>query len=305
MLWLKVAIPALMVLVGGGAVAVAASGDDAPPTGPAQVWIDAPTGIAPFAPGAVTVVAHATADDAIAGLDLFVDDAKVATDSSLVRNDLLVFGEFSWDAKVGVHELVVKQAGGGKASDVLVVQVVEGAPEAPAPTTTTTTRPGDTTTSSTSTTSSTTSTTEPGETTTTRPGEAPTTTRPSGTVTIPPTTAVPTTRPPATTIPPTPKPVIDAANFVGTPTVYAAQCVYSVQVSARLRDASSATVVVSGTHVAISMSRSSSTWSATINSGFYPNEVGARTVYVTATNAAGQVQRTVGTLTIKPGCPKD
>lgn len=306
MLWAKLAVPVVMLVGGAGALVVANDDASTVTTGAAQVWIDAPTGEAPFGPGDVTVAAHATATSDIASLDLFVDGDKVASDASLVRNERLAFAEFSWDAPVGTHELVVKQPGGSVKSDVLVVQVVEGAPKAPkpSPTTTTTTKPGDTTTSTEATT---TSTTEPGETTTT--AAATTTVPPGGTDTVPP-TAPPTTRPPATTTtttrPRPPAPVIDAANFTGPATIYTlGYCTYTVTVQARIRNATSAELSVPTASIFLEMFQSGSTWTATIPSGAPASAVGAKTVYVKATGPGGEVQRTVGTLTIKSGCPKD
>lgn len=299
MLWAKLAVPVLMLVGGTGALVVANSGSETVTTGAAQVWIDAPTGESPFGPGTVTVAAHATATSTLSSLDLFVDGTKVGTDSSLARNDLLAFAEFTWDAAVGTHELVVRQPGGAVRSDVLVVQVVDGAPNAPKPTTTTTTEAGSTTTSTEATT---TSTTAPDTTTTA------TTVPPPGNVTVP-MTAPPTTRPPATTTTTRPRPaapVIDAANFTGTPTVYTVgYCTYSVTVQARIRNATSAELDVAGASVFLDMFQSGSTWTATIPSGFPASAVGTKTVYVRAMGPGGDTQRTVGTLTIKPGCPKD
>lgn len=297
MLWAKLAVPLVMVVGGAGALVVANDDSTTVTTGAAQVWIDAPTGESPFAPGEVTVAAHATATSDIASLDLFVDGDKVDTDSSLVRNERLVFAEFSWDAPVGTHELVVKQPGGATRSDVLVVQVVEGAPKVPKPTTTTTTKPGDTTTSTEATT-----TTEP-ETTTTVVG---TTVPPEGNDTVP-ITAPPTTRPPATTTTTRPAaPVIDAANFAGPATIYTlGYCTYTVTVQARIRNATSAELSVPSASIFLEMFQSGSTWTATIPSGAPASAVGAKTVYVRAMGPGGEVQRTVGTLTIKSGCPKD
>ena len=100
--------------------------------------------------------------------------------------------------------------------------------------------------------------------------------------------------------------MIDAASFVGTPIVYHLPCpAYAVQVSARIRNASSATLTVKGTSFSRVMSQSSSTFSATIPSGFPQAAIGDHTVTVTATGPGGTVSRDVGTLTIKLNCPKD
>jgi hypothetical protein len=309
-LWLKVAIPILMASVGVGAVAVTNDADPTTSVSTSHVWIDSPLGEVPFAPGDVAVVAHATADASITSLELFVDGDEVATDVDLDRDEKLVYGQFTWPADVGEHVLVVKQVGGtGGESAPLTVFVAEGAEPASEPTTTTTTEPGATTSTAPGETTTSTSTTS-----TTDPEAEPTIPPPGGTTTAPtpPPTVVPTTRPPTvttTTRPPArPKPVIDAATFSGTPTVYAGgYCPsYSVGVQARIRDADFATVAIAGGGGIIEMVRTaSSSWSATISSGFPPAAVGARTVTVTAGNDSGDTQRVVGTLTIRPGCPKD
>jgi len=310
-LWLKVAIPVLMASVGVGAVVVTNDASSSATVSTSQVWIDSPLGEVAFAPGDVAVAAHATADASITSLDLFVDGDKVATDTKLERDEKLVYGQFTWPADVGEHVLVVKQVGGTSSKSApLTVFVAEGAEPAPTPTTTTTTKPGTTTTTapgetttSSSSSSSTTSTTTPGE---------PATTAPPQGGTIPPRpTAVPTTRPPSvptTTRPPArPLPIIDSVAFSGTPTVYTTGgCPYSVVVQARIRDADFAVAIVSGAGASFTMTRSgSSSWSGTITSGFAGSAVGARNVTVTAGNSRGDTSRAVGTLTIKPGCPKD
>jgi hypothetical protein len=311
---MKLAIPLAMATVGVGAGTIAlVSADDASPAAASQVWIDAPTGIVPFAPGEVVVTAHATASDAITGLTLLVDGEEVATDDTLERADRLVYAELAWEAPVGTHELVVEQVGGtGDRSAVRTVVVTDGAAPAPTPdpteptdedepTTTTTTEPAATTT------------TAPGETTTTGPEETTTTLAPpEGEGTIPPT--VPTTRPPTTTTtrPTTTTtrpaaPVVDSAAFVGTPTVYAGDYCpsYTVGVQVRARNATGARITVSGTSFSAAMSRSSSTFSGTIPSGWPAGAVGTRTVSVVVTGPGGSATAAVGTLTIRPGCPKD
>jgi hypothetical protein len=308
---LKLAIPLAMATVGVGAGAFAlASTEEAPRAAASQVWIDAPTGIVPFGPGEVVVTAHATASDAITGLTLVVDGEEVATDDALERADQLVYAELDWEATVGTHELVVEQVGGtGDRSAVRTVVVTEGAPPAPTPTTTEPTDEATTTTEADESTPTapedTTTTTEPDETTTTLAA-------PEGDDTTP--EPVPTTRPPATTTtrPTTTTtrpaaPIVDAATFSGTPTVYAGDYCpsYVVQVQVRARNATSARITVSGTSFSGAMARSGSSFSGTIPSGWPASAVGNRSVAVVVSGPGGSVQATVGTLTIRPGCPKD
>jgi hypothetical protein len=304
---MKLAIPLAMATVGVGAGAAAlVSAEDARPPARSQVWIDAPMGIVPFAPGEVVVTAHATASDAITGLTLLVDGEEVATDVTLERADRLVYAELDWEATVGSHELVVEQVGGtGDRSAARSVVVVEGAAPAPTPTTTTTTPPDETTTTTVPDEATTTSTTAPDETTTTL---AP----PEGEGTIPP--PVPTTRPPATTTtqPTTTTtrpaaPIVDGAALAGMPTVYAGDSCpsYTVQVQVRARNANGARLVVAGTSFSAAMARSGSSFTGTIPSGWPPAAVGNRSVSVTVSGPGGSVQAAVGTLSIRPGCPKD
>ncbi|KQV73948.1 hypothetical protein ASC61_02410 [Aeromicrobium sp. Root344] len=241
----------------------------------AQVWIDEPLTSAVLAPGTITVTAHATDPERLDGLQLKVDGKQVDQDRSLARDGLLVFAAFTWRATSGAHELVVTQLGGaGDVSEARSV-TVSGPTTAPAPAPT-----GTTPTPSAS------------------PSPTPST----------PTSAVPTepSQAPSTQPPDEPAdPVIDAAAFVGTPTVYQVTgCPYSVQVQARIRDATSARAEISGAG-AVPMSRSSSTWTATIPSGFPAGQVGDHTVTVRASGPGGTADLAVGTLTIKNACPKD
>ena len=305
--WLKLAVPAVLLASGGTAMVVASQHDGAQAVATAGVWIDAPTSAAPIGPGDVTVYAHASSASGIDALELVVDGKVVGDDTDLERNEGLAYAQISWDAEVGYHQLQVREVGHEEiASDGMLVQVIDGAPvpEPPA-STTSTTEPGETTT------------TEPGATTTSGPDETTTTTGPedettttaiqvqptSPTTTRPPTT---TTRPPTTTTTaPSPRPTIDATSFVGTPRAYVPQCGYSLQVSARIRDASSATVIVQGTSVRVGMTRSGSTWTAQIPDGFPSSAIGDHTVTVSASSPGGTVTRDVGQIEVRQFCPKD
>jgi hypothetical protein len=257
------------VAAGLGAAATAAT-LLTPVDGGSQVWIDEPTANSILAPGTVTVTAHATDPGRLDGLELRVDGKSVDQDRSLDRSDLLVFAVFTWKATAGAHELVVTQLGGARTiSDSRLVTVGGPAPS-PSPT----------------------------------PSKSPKASPTPSSSPTPSATPVPTpehsTRPP-----PEPAPVIDSTTFVGTPTVYAfTSCPYTVQVQARIRGATSARAVISGVG-SVPMSGSSSTWTATISSGFPSGQDGGHTVSVTASGPGGSATQAVGTLTIKPACPKD
>ena len=299
MLLAKLAIPLAMVTVGTGAAVAAVVTDEPAATQvstAAQVWIDAPTGEEPVAPGSVHVGAHATANGSMGSLVLYVDGKEVATDSDLERNEKLVYGSFDWKATEGEHELVVGQPDSDRKSLPVDILVTDDAPA--------------TTSTSTSTTSSTTTTTAPGETTTTVPGE--TTTIPSvttpGQTTQPPVTVVPTSPPPTsppTTAPP-PAPVIDSATLSGT-TVYRIACGYpDITVAARIQNATSATFFVDGTGFSRGMAKSASSYSGTIPSGVWgTGDVGRHNVTVEATGPGGTTRVSAGTIEIKMNCPKD
>ena len=299
MLLAKLAIPLAMATVGAGAAVAAVVTDEPASTQvstAAQVWIDAPTGEEPVAPGSVHVGAHATATGSMGSLVLYVDGKQVATDSELERNEKLVYGSFTWKAAEGEHELVVAQPDSDRKSVPVEILV-------------TTDAPATTTSTSTSTTTSTT-TTAPGETTTTVPGET-TTTAPEVTIpgqtTQPPVTVAPTLPPtsPPTTAPP-PAPVIDRATLSGT-TVYRLDCGYpDVIVSARIRNASSATIIVDGTAFTTGMARSASSYSGTIPSGIWATgDVGRHAVTVEAIGPGGTSRVGAGSIDIKMTCPKD
>src|SRR5690242_11121565 len=182
----------------------------APVDAGAQVWIDEPLTSAVLAPGTITVTAHATDPERLDGLQLKVDGKQVDQDRTLARDGLLVFAAFTWRATSGAHELVVTQLGGaGEASEARSVTISGPATNAtPTPTATTPT-----------------------------PSASPTPSTPTSTIPTEPTQA-PSTQPPDE---PAAAPVIDATAFVGTPTVYQVTgCPYSVQVQARIRDATSA-----------------------------------------------------------------
>lgn len=304
----KLAIPLAMMTVGAGAgaYAVVSPADTAVPA-VSQVWIDAPTGIVPFGPGEVVVTAHATASEAIAGLTLYVDGEEVTTDESLERDDRLVYAELSWDATVGTHVLEVEQVGGGAdRSAARTVVVAQGAPPAPSPepvpdesTTTTTAQPGEETTTTVEVT-----TTATASTTTTTEEVA------EGADTVPrpvPTTSPPTTTRPTPTSSPAPAPIVDSAAFVGTPRVWAGTSCpsYVVQVQVRARNAEGARIRVSGTPFDGAMTRSGSTFTGTIPSGWPTSAVGDHAVTVSVTGPGGTTQAPVGTLSILPSCPKD
>jgi hypothetical protein len=306
MLWTKFVIPLAFATVGVGAAAAAVvlPGASAS-TGGSQAWIDAPLGLTAYAPGTLTVTAHATADEAISGLELVVDGDEVASDTSLVQVEKLVYGTFSWEAEVGEHTLVVKQLGGtGAASAPRVVFVQEGAPEAPTPTI-----PGETSTTTTPETSTTTTTTTPDETTTTVQ-DATTTTAPVGT-TVPPEVpdTVPSTQPP-TTAAPKPKPTFGAVSLTSPyeNRVYLGNCTYQVDLRAVVRNADYVQVTVEGTGFVGMMRRSGDTFTLVIGSGpsvWGSGDSGVRRVILDAGGGGTNVQRVAGTLDIRTSCPKD
>ena len=317
MLWAKLLLPVVMVVGGLGAAAFAYASDGAD-GGPSQVWIDGPGPDATVAPGTVQVSAHATASSDISAMELYVDDQKVATDRELDTQDSLSFAAFSWpDAREGEHRLVVRQVGGtGAQSATRFVSVAKDAPLDREQATTTdgteapsTTEPGSTT----STTSSTTSTVPRSETTTTLGREGITTAPPNAPVTTPTVTAPPVTAPPVTappvTKPPTAKVVIDSAALSSgfQNRLYVQGCGYTVQVSARIQNADYADAVVQGTGVAVPMTRSGGTWTATLTSGalFDSSDVGTRQVMVVAGRGDEVVDRAAGTVTIIATCPKE
>jgi hypothetical protein len=297
--------------VGAGTAAVVLDDGSGPvATGPARAWIDNPVPDVAFGPGTVPVNAHA-ADPAaaITALELVVDDEVVATDGELARARDLVYAELDWTAVVGVHELVVREVGGGATSAPRIVRIVDGmapAPERPTeedgeevaagPTTTSTTAPGSTTT---------TTTTAPGATTTTTsPQQGPPATG------SPATTAPPRpTQPPPTQPPLPPAPVIQRADVVagiGDGRIFAVQCTYTVIVRARVNGAEAVTVSIDGTSFTRPMQRNGLDYSLTIGSGpMWSGEVGSHTVVIVAGNGESLTQATAGTITIGPACPKD
>ncbi|MCB0977705.1 MAG: hypothetical protein KDB02_09625 [Acidimicrobiales bacterium] len=296
----KLALPLAMVTVGVGAATVAVVTSEPASTSQvstaAHVWIDAPTGEEPVAPGEVHVGAHATAEGSIGSLDLYVDGKKVATDASLERNEKLVYGTFDWGATEGVHELVVAQPGSDRSSAPVEVVVSDDSPV-------TTTAPGTTSTVAVTTTS-----TEPDTTTTTATLQTttvpPTVTTPD--VTAPPPSTVPTTRPP-TTVPPTrPAPIIDGAAMDGTE-VYRLECGYpDVTVTVRARNATGAQVVVEGTSFRRTMVRNGASFTGTIPSGVWsPSDVGWHAVTVVVSGPGGSARRGTGSIYIEMTCPKD
>lgn len=314
MVWAKVVVPVLLVAAGGTAAVAARSSSETVRTGGSAVWIDNPPGGRAYAPGTISVQAHAVAGTDIAALVLSVDGDEVATDRDLEVDGDLVFATFRWEATVGDHELVVAQDGGdGSRSDPRQVTIAEGAPPAPetaadepepkpSDETTTTTATGESTTTATSTTTTST----PAQTTTTAGGGMATTTSP---VTVAPT--APPTIPPTTA--PRPRPQIQRAalSFLGSaPRVYVRPTCpgYTVDVVALVRDASSVTAVVEGTSVGpIALGTSDgATFQATLRSGIWrDSDAGNRRVIVTARNAGGAVTATAGTVQVIVNCPKD
>ena len=309
MLWAKLVIPLAMVTVGAGAAVVAVVGgdDDAPVrVGTAEVWIDAPETDVRVAPGPVHVDAHATADATISRLELLVDGKQVAADDSLERNDKLVRAEFTWTAPKGVHELVVRRADDAAQRSASVTVVVdEGGATPTVPSTTTT--PGTTTTAT-----STTTTTAPDDTTTTTLVLQDPTLTTIPTITLAPPEGddtVPDTVPPTTptTRPPPAEARIDSAALLGTNrTVYGGNCAYSVQVQARVRNADSVTMILEDTGFERPMTRSSSTYTATIPSGLWgTGDVGTHRVIVEATGGGSGDRKVAGSIQIRFTCPKD
>jgi hypothetical protein len=304
----KLAVPAAMAVLGGGAM-VAAASTDAEPTRPAvaQVWIDGPSGVTPLAAGVIPVTAHATAGGDIRELVLHVDGEEVAVDEELARNEKLVLGEFRWDADPGVHELVVEQRGATTVRSAARTVVVAGAGgPVPAASTATTTVAVPTSTPVADETTSTT--TGPTTTTTTAPDEPPATVAPPEIDdTVPATTAAP---PPTTTTAPAPSPIIASASISSTNQnrLYIGACGYTLTVDARVAAAERVQVQVEGTGFDRAMSRSGSSWSLTIGSGptvWSAADLGSHRVIVVARGAGGEVRRVAGSLTVIDRCPKD
>ena len=177
-IWLKAVVP--VALIGGGAAAYVAAPTSASDT-PAA-WVDSPTDGANLAAGSITVLAHATADDAPGGLVLEVDGEDEETDADLEVRGNLSFAAFTWEADPGTHTLVVHAVGTNDHASVgHVVNVVDpDAVNVPTTTTTSTTTPSSTTSSSStsSTSSTTTSSSTTSTTSTTRPTATTNTTKP-------------------------------------------------------------------------------------------------------------------------------
>lgn len=197
LLLLKAVLPVLML--GGGAVAWAASSTGSAPTGASLAWIDAPRSGPILDVGPVQVQAHASAPGGVDRIQLSVDGAVVG-ESGATGDERLSTAIIAWDAEAGFHELTVRghaSDGWGTLSDPVVVQV--GAAEPP----TSTTDPGETSTTdsiSTTTIEETTTTAAPQESTTTVPESTTTTTSPATTTTTPRPPSTPPTLPPAPSI---------------------------------------------------------------------------------------------------------
>ncbi len=319
-LWAKVLVPVVLATAGVGAgVAAAVLPDGAAAVGgPAQAWIDSPVPDATFGPGTIPVDAHA-ADPVskIAALELLVDGDAVATDDDLDRTEDLVLATFDWDAAVGVHELVVREVGGGAVSAPITVTIGEGMEPAPdraedgaeeevaaGSSSTTEVDPA----SSTAPDDSTTTSTAPEETTTSEPG--PEVTGPSG-----PTGPTPTTTPPSgpTTAPPgtqpaTPPTIQRATLFPSPAVLFTSGCGYTVEVAVSAVNAEAVTVSVDGTSFFRQMTPSSGAFTLTLTGGSQWNGApGNHTVTVVAGNGDSTATATAGTVTIddRPGCPKD
>lgn len=310
MIWAKVLIPVVLATTGVGAGAAAVVLDDDAPaaTGPARAWVDNPIPGLAFGPGTVPVDGHAAdPESAIAALELVVDDEVVSADDSLDRVEDLVYAQLDWQAEVGVHELVIREVGGGATSAVRIVRIVEGmapAPERPeggegpelAGGTTTTAVP----------------TTAPESTTTSVPGDTTTTVPPEGDDTIPPDadpgTTTTTTTEPVGTEPATP-PTIDRAVVTPSPAVlYVQGCGYRVTVAVSAPGAEAVTASVDGTDFSQQMERSGSDFTLTIEGGArWAGAGGSRTVTVVAGNGDQTVSAVAGTFTVdeRPTCPKD
>jgi hypothetical protein len=311
-LWAKVLVPVVLATTGVGAgVAGAVLDDDGPATtGPARAWVDSPIEGATVGPGTVPVDGHAAdPTSAIAALELLVDGDVVATDDDLDRARDLVYAMFDWTAEVGVHELIVREVGGGATSAGRTVVIVEGMAPAPA-------RPDDedgdsdlaagaTTTTAPSTTSSSSTTPPDEETTTTAGPEGTTTTSAPPAVTTPPGGTDPG---PGPTEPP-PAPEILRADVVGAPgdgRIYAVPCVYAIQVRAVISGAEAATVTVDGTSFAQQMDRNGDEYTLTISSGTtWSGAVGTHGITIVAGQGESTTQASAGSVTIGASCPKD
>ena len=298
--WTTFLIPALMATVGAGALVTSVGlPEDTAGAGQSRVWIDGPSGESALPPGKIQVTAHATADDMITGLDLFVDGKKVTNDKTLVRNEKLVYGGFTWDADVGTHKLVVQQLGGtGEKSLTRIVVISQDAPEASEATTPSgTTLPG------------------PAETTTTVGSVDTTTSAPpevSSDTIAPPETSdtVPATAPSQTTEPAPDGPVIEGTTLVGTSgnQLAISYCDFKVTVTAQVRNAEYVQVIVAGTGFDQAMSQNGESYSLRLDSD--PNiwdagDVGSHEVTVLAGRGDAVVDRSAGTIEIRENCPKD
>lgn len=229
-LLLKVGLP--LVLTAGGVVAFVTAPSEASPE--AAVWIDSPVTGVRVDPGAVNVVAHATAASGVSSMTLEVDGEQVVTTDELDRFDTLVTAQFAWDASVGEHALVA--IGGGHRSAAVFVVVGEAGEVTTLPASTTTTIASSSTTSISSTSSTTsTSTTVPVTVAPTAAPTAPPTAPPTAKPTVPP-TSPPVTAPPAPTV----------GNVAASPTLITgtALCQAStvVTVTASVTNATAATV---------------------------------------------------------------
>ena len=89
--------------------------------------------------------------------------------------------------------------------------------------------------------------------------------------------------------------------------LYLGPCGYNVRVSARIQNADYADAIVQGTDVSVAMTRSGSTWTATLTSGamFDSSDVGSHQVMVLAGRGDDVTDRAAGTVSIIANCPKD
>lgn len=292
--WVAAAVSGVAATVGVTTIVIGLQAD-ATGGGLADVWIDGPRAEASLAPGDIVVSAHATAEARIEDLVLEVDGQQVAEAQDVERNGKLVYATFTWTADEGEHLLVVTQEGGdGARSAERLVYVGEPLTPVPAkPTRTPSEKPSE----------------KP------RPSEIPSpseTPSESATPTVEPKPEPrPTKKPTEKPTPepePQPAPVIDAASIAGNPpTVYQGNyCpTYTVQVQARVRNATKVTVLIAGVARTFAMTASGSSWTATLPSGYDPGAIGTHGVSVRAVGPGGTATRPVGDLLIKAACPKD
>lgn len=310
----KALIP--VALFGFGGLAWA-SGPTEAAAGEAQSWIDSPMPGATLDVSILKVSAHATADTAVTSFELEVDGKVESSAEPIASSNKLAYATLSWNSKPGSHSLRVRgksSDGWGPFSDSRTIVIgpalqPEATSTVPIETTTTIAVPE--------------ATVAVVETTTTLESTTTTTIGTAGTVAPKPSTPAPTpvpkpnpvpTQPPPTappapapTAPPTTAapPIIDSAVLSGNPILYRPTCFYSAQVTARIRNASSARVTIDDIGFDAAMAKNGDDFTITIPSGFASTSTGVKAVRVIATGPGGTVQASAGTIEIRFNCPKD